>query len=80
MQLHIYKDVEELSEEFAQWMVAYIEQTLQSKERFTIALSGGSTPTALYKKLGDSPYIEKIDWQKLHFFWGDERVVPFFFK
>jgi len=39
------------------------------------ALSGGSTPKLLFKLLAEE-YREKIDWSRLHFFWGDERCVP----
>jgi 6-phosphogluconolactonase len=77
MQLHIHKNVDELSEELAKWIVALIDQTLQSKDCFTIALSGGNTPRSLYEKLAKGPYIKKIPWKKMHFFWGDERAVPF---
>lgn len=77
MQLHIYKDANELADELARWIVELIGKTLAVKDRFTIALSGGSTPATLYKKLADTPYREKIPWTKLHFFWGDEREVPF---
>ncbi len=43
---------------------------------FTIALSGGSTPRALYERLTQSPYREDVPWQQTHLFWGDERFVP----
>jgi len=44
----------------------------------TVALSGGSTPRALYRLLADpaAPYRGRIDWPAIHFFWGDERHVP----
>ena len=42
---------------------------------FYIALSGGSTPKAIFEKLTSSPIKEKIDWTKVHLFWGDERSV-----
>lgn len=45
-------------------------------ENFTIALSGGSTPRRLYSLLGSSPYRQTIPWQRVHFFWADERCVP----
>ncbi|MFT3826002.1 MAG: 6-phosphogluconolactonase [Chitinophagaceae bacterium] len=77
MELHIYKDADELSKGAAQWIADYIGKTLQQKDRFTIALSGGSTPQKLHKILAASPYKETIDWQKLHIFWGDERFVPY---
>ena len=77
MELHIYKDSDELSREFAGWMADYISATLQKQERFTLVLSGGSTPKKLHTLLAASPYKEQIDWTKLHIFWGDERFVPF---
>ena len=77
MQIHIYKDGDEVTSALAEWMAELIAKTLLTKDKFTLALSGGETPKALYKKLAASPYKEKIDWGKIHFFWGDERVVPF---
>jgi 6-phosphogluconolactonase len=77
MQLHVYKDAEELSAEVAEWIAGCIADTLKKRDRFTIALSGGGTPQRLHKILAASPYKEQIDWGKLHIFWGDERDVPF---
>jgi 6-phosphogluconolactonase len=77
MELHIYKDSNELSKAFAEWLADYINSTLENQDRFTIALSGGSTPQKLHTLLASSPYKEKIHWNKLHVFWGDERFVPF---
>ncbi|HMC84849.1 MAG TPA: 6-phosphogluconolactonase [Chitinophagaceae bacterium] len=77
MEMHIYKDGDELSIEVAKWLVDYIAATLKKQDRFTLVLSGGSTPHKLNTLLAGSPYKEKIDWSKLHIFWGDERFVPF---
>lgn len=44
--------------------------------RFAVALSGGSTPRALFGLLASPEYAEDIDWTHVHFFWGDERCVP----
>lgn len=77
MELHIYKNAETLSDAVAGWIAGRIGETLKKKGRFTIALSGGSTPQRLHKILAASPYKEQIDWSKLHIFWGDERAVPF---
>lgn len=77
MQLHVYKNGEELSSAVAKWIADRISETLTKKQRFTIAFSGGSTPQRLHKILAASPYKEQIDWSKLHIFWGDERAVPF---
>ncbi|GGH37048.1 6-phosphogluconolactonase [Dyadobacter endophyticus] len=77
MELHIEKDTKALSASLAEWINHYIQQVLAKQDRFTFVLSGGSTPKALYALLGESPYKESIPWEKLHFFWGDERAVPF---
>ncbi len=44
--------------------------------RFTVALSGGSTPKALYGLLAAPPYVGQVPWERVHLFWGDERHVP----
>jgi 6-phosphogluconolactonase len=44
--------------------------------RFTVALSGGSTPRAMFELLASPEFAEDIDWPHVHFFWGDERCVP----
>ena len=77
MELHIEKDTKALSASLAEWINNYIQQVLAKQDRFTFVLSGGSTPKALYALLAGSPYKESIPWEKLHFFWGDERAVPF---
>jgi 6-phosphogluconolactonase len=77
MELHRYKDGEALSQAAAKWIAERIGATLQKAGRFTIALSGGSTPKRLHQILAQPPYKEQIDWSKLHVFWGDERAVPF---
>ncbi|OBW94145.1 6-phosphogluconolactonase [Gallibacterium salpingitidis] len=41
-----------------------------------ISLSGGSTPKLLFQTLAKAPYNTEIQWQNLHFWWGDERCVP----
>jgi 6-phosphogluconolactonase len=77
MQLHIYKDADEVCNALAGWITTLIDSTLMVKEKFTWALSGGETPKKLYRQLAGSPYNEKIKWERIHIFWGDERLVPF---
>ena len=77
MELHVFKSPDELSHAVAKWIADSIAATLKHQDRFSIALSGGSTPKALHRLLAASPYKEQIDWSKLHVFWGDERAVPF---
>ncbi|MBC7652116.1 MAG: 6-phosphogluconolactonase [Deinococcales bacterium] len=77
MNLHTAATKTDLIIDFANWLINDIESTLTTKKRYTIALSGGSTPTELYKILATEFYKSKIDWQKIHIFWGDERDVAF---
>ncbi|HEY5408483.1 MAG TPA: 6-phosphogluconolactonase [Ginsengibacter sp.] len=77
MKFHIYKNKEELSNELALWVCDLINITLQKQEFFTLVLSGGETPKSLFKKLASEDFKEKINWQKIQIFWGDERAVPF---
>ena len=52
-------------------------EAVARKGSFTVALAGGATPRALYALLSDEPaYRSKMPWDKLHFFFGDERHVP----
>ncbi len=44
--------------------------------RFSVALSGGSTPAALYTLLAAPDFARQVDWARVHVFWGDERCVP----
>lgn len=77
MNLHIYKTKDELANELALWISGVIQSTLQNQEFFTLALSGGGTPQMLFKKLATPEFKEKINWKRVHIFWGDERAVPF---
>jgi len=77
VEIVIKKDSKELSEEFAVWITNYIEKKLAKQDIFTLVLSGGSTPKKLYHLLASEKFKNKIDWKRIHFFWGDERYVPF---
>jgi 6-phosphogluconolactonase len=46
-----------------------------ARGKFTVALSGGSTPKRLYQILSEAPHRDTIDWSKVEIFWGDERSV-----
>src|SRR5438445_12369713 len=50
-------------------------EAVAERGRFTIALSGGSTPKSLYNLLATNAR-NSLPWEKMFFFWGDERHVP----
>lgn len=50
--------------------------SIQNHGFFAVALSGGSTPRAIYQRIVSSDTAKKIDWNKVFLFWSDERSVP----
>ncbi|NJB87809.1 6-phosphogluconolactonase [Lewinella marina] len=72
--LHVYDDGPAVARAFADHLVEKLRQ--QPEGPLFWALSGGSTPKLLFKLLAEE-YGEKIDWSRLHFFWGDDRMVPY---
>ncbi len=72
-EIRILKTAAELFEAAAAEFAALASQAVQARGRFTVALSGGSTPKALYSLLAAK---SNIPWDKIYFFWGDERHVP----
>ena len=77
MELHIFDDKEIMSEQLASWIAHLVQDTLKNQDYFTLVLSGGGTPKLLFEKLASGEYKNKIDWKRVHLFWGDERAVPF---
>jgi 6-phosphogluconolactonase len=67
------QDPEELAHRAARWIT---DLAGRSSGRFAICLSGGSTPRRLYQLLAVAPYCEAMPWDRVHWFWGDERFVP----
>ena len=71
MKLLVFKNIEELSVDFCN----NITQLTSGKEKFFLALSGGTTPKVIFQTLVRD-FKKKIEWNKVHLFWGDERCVP----
>jgi 6-phosphogluconolactonase len=76
MDIVIYSDVEQLSRAAANYIVRVAKESVAAHGRFTLALSGGSTPKKLYGLLASEPYRDQIDWALVEIFWSDERCVP----
>jgi 6-phosphogluconolactonase len=71
--LHIFKTPEELAEQFAVELMNQIANF--SGRDFHLAISGGKTPDLLFSVLAKK-YSDSALWQKVHFWWVDERMVP----
>jgi len=66
---------QELFAAAAEEVVRAANQAVAERGRFTIALSGGSTPKSLYNLLATNARTS-LPWDRMFFFWGDERHVP----
>lgn len=74
--LNIYPDAGALARGAALLFVDSFEKAVLEKGFFSALLSGGETPLALYSLLSSKEYSGRVQWEKAHFFWGDERCVP----
>jgi 6-phosphogluconolactonase len=76
-QIRIVADSVALARTAAEIFVRWVQEAAQTKDIVTVALSGGSTPKSLYALLAnDAAFRTQVPWDKIHFFWGDERHVP----
>jgi 6-phosphogluconolactonase len=75
MKLNIFNNDNEVLTALAEHFVKVGNEAIASKGKFSVALSGGSSPKKLYELLADS-YADKLNWGKVYFFFGDERNVP----
>ncbi|MFQ5776545.1 MAG: 6-phosphogluconolactonase [Terriglobia bacterium] len=74
--LVVCPDLESLSREAAQRLATAAANRSTRAAPFRVALAGGSTPRQLYTLLASEEFRTRIPWQQMHFFWGDERLVP----
>ena len=75
-QIAVAKNYEELCSQAAQKILALSKKRIREGGRFTLALSGGSTPEGIYSLMASRAYRKRFAWEKIHFFFGDERWVP----
>ena len=72
MKLLISKDLARLAAAACDEFVRIANESIAQRGSFRVALSGSSTPVALYQRLAKA----KLDWSRVFFFFGDERNVP----
>ena len=73
--IHILENKEIIAQRAADFFIEKAEEAIKNRNRFTVALTGGSSPEGLHKLLA-TKYKSTIDWNKVYVFWGDERWVP----
>ncbi len=72
----IWENPEALSVAAAHYFVEKCNLQIAKKGKFSVSLSGGSTPKRLYELLATPAFSRNIDWKNVQLFWGDERFVP----
>jgi len=73
--IRTFTDAEGVSQAAAVEFVRCAAEAVAARGRFSVALSGGSTPQRLYQLLALPPHRAEVDWTKVEVFWGDERCV-----
>jgi len=66
-----------LSDHAADLFARAAREAVATRGRFTVALTGGSSPHKTYELLAQAPRSARIDWANVFVFLGDERFVPF---
>lgn len=74
--IEIYANPSELAWAAALRFAGLAEQFVREYGKFTVVLSGGSTPKAMLSLLAQKPFADSLPWPTIYFFWGDERCVP----
>ncbi|PQA93997.1 6-phosphogluconolactonase [Chryseobacterium shigense] len=75
MNITVFDDLQKLYKKAADTFVDLSQKSIQKHSRFVVALSGGSSPKAIFNLLASEEYAAKIEWNKVFFFWVDERWV-----
>ena len=73
--VHIHKDPAAMAERAAHILAAACEEAVAERGVFKIALSGGQTPIPLFRLLSGRDWADRLPWDKMTFFWVDERCV-----
>jgi 6-phosphogluconolactonase len=76
MELNIFNDEDEVLNALAAYFIKVAQDAIAAKSKFSVALSGGNSPKKLYQLLASPAFKDEIDWEKVYFFFGDERDVP----
>jgi 6-phosphogluconolactonase len=74
--VEVLPDAASLARATAAHFVDQARVAVAARDRFAVALAGGSTPRATYTLLASEPLVHEVDWQRVYVFFGDERCVP----
>jgi 6-phosphogluconolactonase len=74
--VQVFDDAESVARAAAEEFVRLSAEAVGGRGAFSVALSGGTTPRRVYELLASDEYGGRVDWPKVHVFFGDERTVP----
>ena len=74
--IQVFENTDNLNTQLADLFVEKATNAIKTKGKFTVALTRGSSPAELHRLLASDAYKNKINWNKVFVFWGDERWVP----
>ena len=69
-------DSNDFTAESASYLAQLLNVFLKDQPEASFFLSGGSTPGKIYEEFSTDKLKTELDWQKIKFFFGDERYVP----
>jgi 6-phosphogluconolactonase len=76
MKINVFNNEDEVLKGLANYFVETAASSIATHGQFSVALSGGNSPKKLYELLASPLFKDKVEWNKVHFFFGDERYVP----
>jgi 6-phosphogluconolactonase len=75
--IEVLADDAALGRRGAEHVVASLERAIARHGRAHVALTGGGTAVILYRAIASAPFRNRVDWGRVHLWWGDDRFVPF---
>ncbi len=73
--IKIFPDIYKFSRAGAEFFITTAKKSIWEQGRFSVALCGGLSPESLYALLATESFAARVEWDKVHIFWGDERAV-----
>ncbi len=72
----VFDTLDELAEAGAVKMFTYLDEGVGSFGKASLVLPGGKTPRRVFESLVSHDIVSRVDWRKVHLYWGDERCIP----
>ncbi len=74
--IRLFDSEQALHQAAAEHSAGLLESALRERGEAMLVLTGGKTPRPVFELMATASFRERIDWARIHFFWGDERCVP----